>query len=159
MHMFPLFLGVLLSFCTARHACPCLAPRSTLAAPLSWYMEGSSAGLLAAPLVAPIRSERALATSLMALINTTCKKAESPGEQPQRSPAGKTKSTRPEGQVRASGRPVSISAAPQPAARQTPQEPPLKMLTQESPRGRLTLSQKTDPTHTQHVRTPPSPQL
>lgn len=45
----------------------------TLAAPFSWYMDGSSAGLLAAPLVAPMRSERALATSLIALINTTYK--------------------------------------------------------------------------------------
>lgn len=53
------------------HTCPWLGLHSTLAAPLSWYMEGSSAGLLAAPLVAPMRSERALATSLMALINTT----------------------------------------------------------------------------------------
>lgn len=50
---------------------PSLGLHTTLAAPLSWYMEGSSAGLLAAPLVAPMRSERALATSLMALINTT----------------------------------------------------------------------------------------
>lgn len=37
-------------------------------------MDGSSAGLLAAPLVAPMRSDKAFATSLMALISTTCQK-------------------------------------------------------------------------------------
>lgn len=71
MHPPQLLCVLLLSLPHPLHAPPLLGLHSTLAAPLSWYMEGSSAGLLAAPLVAPMRSERALATSLMALINTT----------------------------------------------------------------------------------------
>ena len=43
----------------------------TLAAPFSWYMDGSSAGLPAAHLVAPMSSARALATSRTAFIRTT----------------------------------------------------------------------------------------
>lgn len=43
----------------------------TLAALFSWYMDGSSAALPAAHLVAPMSSARALATSFTALIRTT----------------------------------------------------------------------------------------
>lgn len=43
----------------------------TLAALLSWYMDGSSAAFPAAHLVALMSSAKALATSFTALINTT----------------------------------------------------------------------------------------
>ncbi len=48
--------------------------KHTLAALFSWYMDGSSAALPAAHLVALISSAKALATSLTAFISTTWKR-------------------------------------------------------------------------------------